>query len=92
MSDVCVFAGIAFLRGFQVTLQSLGSSGISCQLFLFPRNVSLTASQAHTVKYTALFVSAFIWVEHHTLKCLQPSWICLLCFPLLALNSNDSIT
>ncbi|RVE70192.1 hypothetical protein OJAV_G00061980 [Oryzias javanicus] len=41
--------GIAFLQGFQVTLQSLGSSGISCQLFLFPRHVSLTASQAHTV-------------------------------------------
>uniref|UniRef100_A0A8C7Y571 Si:ch211-207e14.4 n=1 Tax=Oryzias sinensis TaxID=183150 RepID=A0A8C7Y571_9TELE len=41
--------GIAFLRGFQVTLQALGSSSISCQLFLFPRHVSLTPSEAHTV-------------------------------------------
>lgn len=40
--------GIAFLRGFQVSLQALGGSTLSCQLFLFHRNVSLPAS--HTQK------------------------------------------
>lgn len=38
--------GIAFLRGFQVSLQALGGSGVACQLFLFHRNLSLPASHA----------------------------------------------
>nr|XP_019945065.1 PREDICTED: interleukin-17 receptor D-like isoform X2 [Paralichthys olivaceus] len=41
--------GIAFLRGFQVSLQVLGGSTVACQLFLFHRNVSLPASHAQRV-------------------------------------------
>ncbi|XP_074538319.1 interleukin-17 receptor D isoform X2 [Halichoeres trimaculatus] len=41
--------GIAFLRGFQVSLQALGGSTNACQLFLFHRNLSLPASHAHKV-------------------------------------------
>ncbi|XP_042348212.1 interleukin-17 receptor D [Plectropomus leopardus] len=41
--------GIAFLRGFQVSLQALGGSAIACQLFLFHRNLSLPASHAQMV-------------------------------------------
>lgn len=43
------YYGIAFLRGFQVSLQALGGSAIACQLFLFHRNLSLPASQAQKV-------------------------------------------
>ncbi|KAM6924937.1 LOW QUALITY PROTEIN: interleukin-17 receptor D [Xenentodon cancila] len=43
------YYGIAFLRGFQVSLQALGGSGTTCQLFLFQRNISLSASHAQTV-------------------------------------------
>ncbi|KAM6976992.1 interleukin-17 receptor D-like [Aplochiton taeniatus] len=41
--------GIAFLRGFQVSLQALGASQVACQLFLFQRNLSLPASYAQKV-------------------------------------------
>ncbi|XP_033824745.1 interleukin-17 receptor D [Periophthalmus magnuspinnatus] len=41
--------GIAFLRGFQVSLQVLGGSSVSCQLFLFHRNLSLPSSHAQKV-------------------------------------------
>lgn len=41
--------GIAFLRGFQVSLQALGGTSIFCQLFLFHRNLSLPASHAQKV-------------------------------------------
>lgn len=41
--------GIAFLRGFQVSLQALGGSSHTCQLFLFNHNLSLPASHAHKV-------------------------------------------
>ncbi|XP_061666210.1 interleukin-17 receptor D, partial [Syngnathoides biaculeatus] len=41
--------GITFLRGFQVTLQPLGGFGVACQLFLFQKNLSLTASHAQKV-------------------------------------------
>lgn len=44
--------GIAFLRGFQVSLQALGGSSVFCQLFLFHRNLSLPASHAQKV-YTS---------------------------------------
>ncbi|TNN37573.1 Interleukin-17 receptor D [Liparis tanakae] len=40
------YYGISFLRGFQVSLQALGGSGVACQLFLFHRNLSLPASHA----------------------------------------------
>ncbi|XP_032375673.1 interleukin-17 receptor D isoform X2 [Etheostoma spectabile] len=46
------YYGIAFLRGFQVSLQALGGSSVACQLFLFHRNVSLEASHAQRV-YTS---------------------------------------
>ncbi|XP_077370906.1 interleukin-17 receptor D [Festucalex cinctus] len=41
--------GIAFLRGFQVTLQPLAGSGAACQLFVFQRNLTLSASHAQMV-------------------------------------------
>lgn len=47
-------AGIAFLRGFQVSLQHLGGSRITCQLFLFHRNLTLQPSHAHTVRKSML--------------------------------------
>ncbi|XP_071331645.1 interleukin-17 receptor D [Trachinotus anak] len=43
------YYGIAFLRGFQVSLQALGGSTVACQLFLFHRNLSLPASHAQRV-------------------------------------------
>ncbi|XP_031142244.1 interleukin-17 receptor D isoform X1 [Sander lucioperca] len=43
------YYGIAFLRGFQVSLQALGGSSVACQLFLFHRNLSLEASHAQRV-------------------------------------------
>uniref|UniRef100_UPI0037E8117D interleukin-17 receptor D n=1 Tax=Semicossyphus pulcher TaxID=241346 RepID=UPI0037E8117D len=43
------YYGIAFLRGFQVSLQALGGSSVACQLFLFHRNLSLPASHAQRV-------------------------------------------
>lgn len=43
------YYGIAFLRGFQVSLQVLGGSSIGCQLYLFHRNLSLPASHAQKV-------------------------------------------
>ncbi|XP_023669108.1 interleukin-17 receptor D isoform X2 [Paramormyrops kingsleyae] len=41
--------GIAFLRGFQVSLQALGGAHVECQLFLFQRNLSLSASHTERV-------------------------------------------
>ncbi|KAG7239869.1 hypothetical protein INR49_030603 [Caranx melampygus] len=46
---IAPFGRIAFLRGFQVSLQALGGSAVACQLFLFHRNLSLPASQAQKV-------------------------------------------
>ncbi|XP_029013256.1 interleukin-17 receptor D [Betta splendens] len=43
------YFGIAFLRGFQVSLQALGGTGVACQLFLFNRNLTLPPSHAHRV-------------------------------------------
>lgn len=43
-------AGIAFLRGFQVTLQALGGSQIVCQLFLLRNNLTLTPAHAQRVR------------------------------------------
>uniref|UniRef100_A0A3Q4HG35 Si:ch211-207e14.4 n=1 Tax=Neolamprologus brichardi TaxID=32507 RepID=A0A3Q4HG35_NEOBR len=40
---------IAFLRGFQVSLQALGGTSVACQLFLFHRNLSLPTSHAQRV-------------------------------------------
>ncbi|KAG1960922.1 interleukin-17 receptor D [Pimephales promelas] len=49
--------GIAFLRGFQVTLQALGGSQLSCQLFLLGSNLSLTPAHAHRVYYSDPFTN-----------------------------------
>ncbi|XP_054464605.1 interleukin-17 receptor D [Anoplopoma fimbria] len=43
------YYGIAFLRGFQVSIQALGRTSVACQLFLFHRNLSLPASHAQRV-------------------------------------------
>ncbi|KPP64858.1 interleukin-17 receptor D-like [Scleropages formosus] len=50
--------GIAFLRGFQVTLQALGGSHMDCQLFLFQRNLSLSAAHAHRRRFDAVDVES----------------------------------
>lgn len=56
----CVFvAGIAFLRGFQVSLQALGGTNVACQLFLFHRNLSLPASHAEMVGRASHFLLFF---------------------------------
>ncbi|KAL7864381.1 hypothetical protein AOLI_G00158010 [Acnodon oligacanthus] len=47
--------GVAFLRGFQVTLQALGGTQISCQLFLIQNNLSLSAAHVHRVYYSDSF-------------------------------------
>ncbi|XP_067301869.1 interleukin-17 receptor D [Pseudorasbora parva] len=47
--------GIAFLRGFQVTLQALGGSQVSCQLFLMGSNLSLTPEHAQRVYHSDPF-------------------------------------
>ncbi|KAI7794354.1 putative interleukin-17 receptor D, partial [Triplophysa rosa] len=47
--------GIAFLRGFQVTLQALGGSQILCQLFLLRNNLTLTHAHAQRVYYSDPF-------------------------------------
>ncbi|XDV46290.1 hypothetical protein PO909_014209 [Leuciscus waleckii] len=49
--------GIAFLRGFQVTLQALGGSQFSCQLFLLGSNLSLTPAHAHRVYHSDPFTN-----------------------------------
>lgn len=43
-------AGIAFLRGFLVSLQNLGGTQIACQLFLLHNNMSFSAVHAQRVK------------------------------------------
>ncbi|XP_050953005.1 interleukin-17 receptor D [Labeo rohita] len=47
--------GIAFLRGFQVTLQALGGSQVLCQLFLLGTNLSLTPAHAQMVYHSDPF-------------------------------------
>ncbi|KAI5085918.1 interleukin-17 receptor D isoform X1, partial [Silurus meridionalis] len=47
--------GIAFLRGFQVSLQTLGGTQIACQLFLLQNNMSLSAVHAQRVYYSDPF-------------------------------------
>ncbi|XP_061760881.1 interleukin-17 receptor D-like isoform X2 [Nerophis ophidion] len=47
--------GIEFLRGFQVSMQSLGGSGLACQLFLFQRKLTLSASHAQKVYKSDMF-------------------------------------
>uniref|UniRef100_A0A8C1AY28 Si:ch211-207e14.4 n=1 Tax=Cyprinus carpio carpio TaxID=630221 RepID=A0A8C1AY28_CYPCA len=47
--------GIAFLRGFQVTLQALGGSQVLCQLFLLGTNLSLTPAHAQRVYHSDPF-------------------------------------
>ncbi|XP_029973671.1 interleukin-17 receptor D [Salarias fasciatus] len=56
--------GIAFLRGFQVSLQALGGSASSCQLFLFHRNVSLPASHTQKVYRSDPFPGLFLGAQY----------------------------
>uniref|UniRef100_W5NAP4 Interleukin-17 receptor D n=1 Tax=Lepisosteus oculatus TaxID=7918 RepID=W5NAP4_LEPOC len=41
--------GIAFLRGFQVSIRTLGGALVGCQLFLFQRNLSLEVTDTQRV-------------------------------------------
>ncbi|KTF93977.1 hypothetical protein cypCar_00019405 [Cyprinus carpio] len=50
-----MYTGIAFLRGFQVTLQALGGSQVLCQLFLLGTNLSLTPAHAQRVYHSDPF-------------------------------------
>lgn len=56
--------GIAFLRGFQVTLQVLGGSQVLCQLFLLGSNLSLTPADAQRVYYSDPFTRLFLDREY----------------------------
>ncbi|XP_051947510.1 interleukin-17 receptor D-like [Xyrauchen texanus] len=56
--------GIAFLRGFQVTLQALGGSQVICQLFLLRNNLSLTPAHAQTVYHSDLFTHLSLDTEY----------------------------
>ncbi|KAL2103806.1 hypothetical protein ACEWY4_000674 [Coilia grayii] len=47
--------GIAFLRGFQVSLQALGGTQVTCQLFLMQQNLSLTPDHTKMVYYSDPF-------------------------------------
>ncbi|XP_041859751.1 interleukin-17 receptor D [Melanotaenia boesemani] len=58
------YYGIAFLRGFQVTLQALGGSRVACQLFLFHRNISLPASHAQMVYKSDPFPSLSLGTQY----------------------------
>ncbi|XP_067228032.1 interleukin-17 receptor D [Chanodichthys erythropterus] len=56
--------GIAFLRGFQVILQALGGSQVSCQLFLLGSNQSLTAAHAQRVYHSDPFTHLLLDTEY----------------------------
>ncbi|KAM9855178.1 interleukin-17 receptor D [Aulostomus maculatus] len=58
------YYGISFLRGFQVTLQALGGMSVACQLFLFHRNLSLSASHAQRVYKSDPFSSLSLGSEY----------------------------
>ncbi|XP_072512651.1 interleukin-17 receptor D [Salminus brasiliensis] len=47
--------GIAFLQGFQVTMQTLGGTKTYCQLFLLQNNLSLSATHGQRVYYSDHF-------------------------------------
>ncbi|XP_062872115.1 uncharacterized protein si:ch211-207e14.4 [Trichomycterus rosablanca] len=56
--------GIAFLRGFQVTLQALGGTQITCQLFFLQNNMSLSAVHAQRVYYSDLFTNLSLGTQY----------------------------
>ncbi|XP_051961804.1 interleukin-17 receptor D-like [Xyrauchen texanus] len=56
--------GIAFLHGFQVTLQALGGSQVICQLFLLRNNHSLTPAHAQMVFHSDLFTHLSLDTEY----------------------------
>ncbi|XP_012686441.2 interleukin-17 receptor D isoform X1 [Clupea harengus] len=47
--------GIAFLRGFQVSLHALGGAQVVCQLFLMQQNLSLTPAHTQMIYYSEPF-------------------------------------
>ncbi|XP_076840081.1 interleukin-17 receptor D isoform X2 [Brachyhypopomus gauderio] len=56
--------GIAFLQGFQVSLQALGGTLVTCQLYLLQNNVSLSAVHAKRVYYSDVFSHLSLGVQY----------------------------
>ncbi|XP_034167614.1 interleukin-17 receptor D isoform X2 [Pangasianodon hypophthalmus] len=56
--------GIAFLRGFLVSLQTLGGTQITCQLFLLQNNMSLSAVHAQRVYYSDPFTDLSLGTQY----------------------------
>ncbi|XP_066527000.1 interleukin-17 receptor D [Hoplias malabaricus] len=56
--------GIAFLRGFQVTLQALGGTQGSCQLFLLQNNLLLSGVHTQRVFYSSPFSYLALGAEY----------------------------
>lgn len=87
-------AGIAFLRGFQVSLQALGGSAVACQLFLFHRNLSLPASHAQKVGRAPLpwsfpqLLCIFLSVCIHAVKLPTKEFRCSLHKNVLVMNNH----
>ncbi|KAM9445389.1 interleukin-17 receptor D isoform 2-T2 [Clarias gariepinus] len=56
--------GIAFLHGFLVSLQTLGGTQISCQLFLLQNNMSLSAVHAQRIYYSDPFTNLSLGTQY----------------------------
>ncbi|XP_017343231.1 interleukin-17 receptor D [Ictalurus punctatus] len=56
--------GIVFLRGFLVSLQTLGGTQITCQLFLLHNNMSLSAVHAQRVYYSDPFTDLSLGTQY----------------------------
>ncbi|KAK3547405.1 hypothetical protein QTP86_018913, partial [Hemibagrus guttatus] len=56
--------GISFLRGFLVSLQPLGGTQTTCQLFLLQNNMSLSAVHAQRVYYSDPFTDLFLGTQY----------------------------
>ncbi|XP_060793292.1 interleukin-17 receptor D isoform X2 [Neoarius graeffei] len=56
--------GIAFLRGFLVSLQALTGTQVTCQLFLLQNNLSLSAVHAQRVYYSDPFTDLSLGMQY----------------------------
>lgn len=56
--------GIAFLQGFQVTLQVLSGTQIACQLFFLQNNMSLSAVHSQRVYYSDVFTNLSLGTQY----------------------------
>ncbi|KAG7323212.1 hypothetical protein KOW79_012914 [Hemibagrus wyckioides] len=56
--------GISFLRGFLVSLQPLGGTRTTCQLFLLQNNMSLSAVHAQRVYYSDPFTDLSLGTQY----------------------------